>query len=128
MTTIQREPHVQQLPMVNRRFEQVFHQDFRQCTCEMPMLSKKWNDALGTFVAIRLCCLAKAVEQLTGQRLYEVHDFDPKWVWDCRELHQCEGADGTIEMVERGPPPPWLLKRLREKGIEVPNLPPERQE
>jgi len=26
-------------------------------------------------------------------------------------------------MVERGVPPDWLLKRFREKGIEVRNLP-----
>jgi hypothetical protein len=116
-------PQVQQLPMVNRRFEQVFHADHRACTCAMPMVSKKWNDALGTFVAIRLCCMARAVEQLTGQSLYQVFDFDPKWVWDCTERHQSEASDGTVEMVERGPPPAWLLKRFREKGIEVRNLP-----
>jgi hypothetical protein len=40
------------------RFEQVFHRDHRYCDCEMPMISKKWNEALGTMVCIRLCCLA----------------------------------------------------------------------
>lgn len=114
---------VEQLPMVNRRFEQVFHKPRRTCACAMPMLSRKWNDALGTFVTIRLCCMARAVEGLTGLKLYEVDHFDPKWVWDCAELHQAEGQDGTVEMVERGPPADWLLKRFREKGIEVRNLP-----
>jgi len=116
-------PKVEQLPMVNHRFEQIFHRDHRACSCEMPMVSRKWNDALGTFVAIRLCCLAKAVEQLTGQKLYEVYDFDPRWVWDCTELHQSDGGDGTVAMVERGAPPAWLLKRMQEKGVEVLNLP-----
>lgn len=114
-----------QLPMVNRRFEQIFHKDHRACTCEMPMTSKKWNDALGTFVVVRLCCMAKALEQLTGLSLYEVFDFDPKWVWDCDELHQAEGEDGTVTMRPRGAPPRWLLERLHKKGIEVRNLPTE---
>jgi hypothetical protein len=113
-----------QLPLQKgTRFEQVFHRDHRACACEMPMVSRKWNDALGTFVAVRLCCMAKAVEELTGLRLYEVYDFEPRWVWDCKGLHQAEGQDGTVEMVERGPPPEWLLKRFREKGVEVLNLP-----
>ena len=112
-----------QLPMTNRRFEQVFHQDFRHCNCELPYISKKWNDALGTFTAIRLCCLAKAVEKLTGEKLYEVHEFDPKWQWDCTEKHQSIGPDETVEMVERGPPPKWLLKRFQKKGVKVHNLP-----
>ncbi len=86
------------------------------------MVTKKWNDALGTFVALRLCCLAKAVEQLTGERLYEVYDFEPAWVWDCNELHQAEAGDGTVEMTPRGKPPEWLLQRLQKKGIEVKNL------
>lgn len=122
-------PKPEQLPMVNRRFEQVFHRDHRACNCEMPMISRKWNDALGTFVAMRQCCAAKAIEKIAAHLgiecgpLYEVFDFDPKWVWDCKELHQAEGDDGTVQMVERGAPPPWLLKRFREKGIEVRNLP-----
>ena len=117
--------NIKQIPMVGRRFEQIFHQDVRHCDCEMPYISKKWNDALGTFTAVRLCCMAKAVEKLTGERLYEAYDFDPRWVWDCKELHQSQSEDGTVEMVERGAPPAWLLKRMRDKGVEVRNLPAE---
>ena len=112
-----------QIPMSNKRFEQVFHQDFKHCACEMPYVSKKWNDALGTFTAIRLCCMAKAVERLTGERLYEVFEFEPRWTWDCTEKHQSEGQDGTVVMVERGPPPKWLRERFAKKGVEVRNLP-----
>ena len=115
-------PSVEQLPMVKKRFEQVFHRDHRYCDCEMPMTSKKWNDALGTFVCIRLCCMAKALEESTGKKLYEVFDFDPRSVWDCTELHQSDAGDGTVQMVERGNPPPWLLERFQKKGIEVVNL------
>ena len=123
-------PKCEQLPLEKgTRFEQVFHRDHRACSCEMPMVSRKWNDALGTFVAIRLCCMAKAVERIAQAMgievgdLYEVFDFDPRWVWDCKGLHQAEAADGTVEMVERGPPARWLLERFRQKGIEVLNLP-----
>ena len=109
------------------RFEQVFHQNFRHCDCAMPMLSKKWNEALGTFVAIRLCCLAKAVEKLTGEKLYEVYDFTPRWEWDCAEIQQCADPDGsdTIVFEERGKPPAWLEKRFREKGVRIYNHPDE---
>ena len=105
------------------RFEQAFHAHHRYCDCAMPMTQKKWNDALGTFIVIRLCCMARAVEELTGIELYQVFDFPARWVWDCTELHQAEGPEGTVEMVERGAPPDWLLARFREKGIEVRNLP-----
>ena len=109
------------------RFEQVFHQNFRHCDCEMPMLSKKWNEALGTLVAIRLCCLAKAVEKLTGEKLYEVHEFTPRWEWDCAEIQQCADPDGSAAVVfqERGKPPAWLEKRFREKGVRIYNHPDE---
>ena len=114
-------------PAVSRsgkpRFEQVFHKDHRYCDCEMPMVSKKWNDALGVMVNIRLCCLAKAVEELTGKSLYEVYEFDPKWEWDCDELHECPSLDGTVELRHRGQPPDWLLKRMKERGVPVHNLP-----
>ena len=124
---------VRQLPMGSeepvlegqQRFEQVFHQNFRHCDCEMPMITKKWNEAMGTFVALRLCCLAKAVEKLTGERLYEVYHFAPRWVWDCDAIEPKERPDGTIEMRQKGPPPKWMLKRMRERGIAVRNLPRE---
>ena len=70
---------------------------------------------------------ARAVERLTGLKLYEVYDFDPKWTWDCDGPIQCEGPDGTVETRPHGPPPTWLLERMRKKGVEVLNL-PERPE
>jgi hypothetical protein len=110
-----------------QRFEQIFHQDFRHCDCAMPMLLKKWNDALGTFVAIRLCCLARAVEKLTGQKLYEVYDFAPKWEWDCARVEPCAAADGSdaLEYRMKGPPPRWLGERLKKKGLPIYNEPSE---
>lgn len=89
----------------------------------MPMTLKKWNEALGTFVILRLCCMSRAVEALTGIPLCEVFDFPPGWVWDCQELHQKAADDGSVELVERGVPPRWLLDRFRQKGVVVKNLP-----
>lgn len=105
------------------RFEQVFHQDFRHCDCAMPMIQKKWNEALGTFVALRMCCLARAVEEITGQTLYEVYDFEPRWEWDCAKKEPRTQPDGTVEVCDKGPPPNWLLTRLQQKERTVHNLP-----
>lgn len=107
------------------RFEQCFHRDHRYCDCAMPMTLKKWNDALGTFVVLRLCCMARALEQLSGISLCEIFDFPPGWVWDCDELHECQGDDGTVTLKPRGVPPRWLRERLQQKGIEIRNLPEE---
>lgn len=117
-----------QIPLVERRFEQIFHRERRGCDCEMPMVMRKWNEALGTLVDVRLCCMAKTVERIAAAlgidapQLYEVLDFDPRWEWDCDELHQRCDEHGTVEMAPRGKPPAWLLKRLEAKGIEVKNL------
>ncbi len=118
-----------QIPMVNHRFEQIFHRERRACDCEIPMVSRKWNEALGTLVDVRLCCAMKTIERIAkhldieAPALYEAFDFDPRWAWDCNERHQKTQPDGTIEMVERGAPPAWLRKRFEAKGIEVLNLP-----
>lgn len=105
------------------RFEQCFHADHKYCDCAIPMTLKKWNEALGTFVVLRVCCMARAVETLTGIPLMEIFDFPPGWVWDCDELHECQGDGGRIEMRPRGEPPRWLRERMEQKGIEIKNLP-----
>jgi len=101
------------------RFEQVFHRQHRYCDCAMPMVSKKWNEALGTFVVIRLCCLARAVEELTGKKLYEVYDFEPRWQWDAEAVERREDPDGSVEIVEKGMPPEWMVQRFDQKGIKI---------
>ena len=111
-----------QLDLSEPRFAQIFHREHRYCDCEIPMTLKKWQDALGTFVVIRVCCAAKALQEMLGIDLYQVFEFPPKWVWDCDELHE-KDVDGVVEMVPRGVPPRWLLKRMLAKGIEIRNLP-----
>lgn len=104
------------------KFEQAFHRDYRACTCAMPMVSRRWNEALGTFVTIRMCCLARAVEELTGQKLYEVEHFPPRWEWDCNARKLREYPDGTKEETIQGPPPRWLRERMEAKGIPIKNM------
>ena len=97
--------------------EEIMTRDYKNCDCEIPHLIRKWNAALGAFIEIRMCCLAKAVEQLTGQSFYDVFEFEPEWVWDCDDIvTKPNGA-----MKRKGLPPPWLLKRMKQKGIEVKN-------
>lgn len=112
-----------QIKVKQQKFEQIFHRDSKYCDCAMPMVSKKWNDAMGTFVCIRLCCMAKALEQLTGMSLYEVFHFQPKWQWDCEEMIEKTDVTGTIQLVKRGPPPSWMAKRMKDKGIHIKGLP-----
>ena len=98
-------------------------EDFKQyprgtCNCEKPIGWKGANPVAGTGVYLRLCCTAKELEKLAGLTpgtLYQVFDFEPSWVWDCNRI---ERHGGTL-----GSPPPRVLKRLKEKGIEVLNLP-----
>lgn len=131
MTASKQMPKAEQLPMVGRRFEQIFHRDHRFCECEMPMTSKKWNDALGTFVVIRLCCMAKTVQKIAEKlgidtnALYEAFNFDPRWEWDCAEEHEALDENDSPTRRPRGVPPKWLRKRMHGKGIAVKNLPPE---
>ena len=71
------------------------------------------------FTEIRLCCLAKAVELLTGLRLFEAWQFDPLFEWDCTELVQ--DKDGT--MIQRGVPPRFMRQRMAKRGISIRHLP-----
>ena len=98
--------------------EEVLHRNYKYCDCEIPHVARKWHAALGVFVEIRLCCLAKAVEKLTGESFYEAFEFEPEWVWDCNEMTRKQ--DGS--MRRKGNPPTWLQKRMLERGIEIKNL------
>ena len=116
-----------QLPIVSERFEQIFHKDHRDCDCEMPMVSKKFDYHLGTFVGVRLCCMAKLVDKIAdklgieSRDVYEVFNFDPTMEWDCEGLHEGLDIDGQKVMRKRGNPPAWKLKRLHDKGHPVHN-------
>lgn len=93
----------------------LYRRDYHTCHCEWPYVERKWSESIGVFAEIRLCCLAKAVEQLTGLKLFEVFSFTPLWTWDCCELVQQPG--GT--WAARGCPPDFMLERMRERGIVV---------
>ena len=93
----------------------LIQRDYHTCDCEMPYIERKWNDALGVFTEIRLCCLAKAVQELTGIVLYEVFEFQPVWEWNCNDI--VIGEDGTRHL--RGCPPKFMLERFAKRNIRV---------
>lgn len=93
-----------------------------KCDCEMPFVMRKWHDCLGTLVELRLCCLAKKVEELLGLpkgSLFTVFDFEPERTWDCAQKvwHPEEK-----KYKDLGAPPKWLKQRMQQKGIEIKNL------
>ncbi len=95
--------------------------DKRDCDCPMPMVSRKQHRALGRGAGIRFCCMARALEsfmELPQGTLYFWAEFKPDWVWDVSEYVE----DGEGGMVQRGFPPPWLLKRFAERGTELVGL------
>lgn len=96
----------------------IYRRDYHTCDCPLPYVERKWNEALGLFAEIRLCCLARAVEALTGLTLFETFEFDPLWEWDCDAM--VPERDGSL--VRRGPPPAFLRERMERKGILIKNL------
>jgi hypothetical protein len=103
--------------------------DRRTCNCELTYVHKKRHAALGLGIEIKLCCLAKKVEELAGLppgTFFWAMDFQPSWEWDCDQMNTIRrrDEDGSIieEHVRQGPPPPWLLKRLQDKGLSVHGL------
>ncbi len=104
-------------------FGEAFHDAVRkECDCAIPSVQRKWNDFLGTMQDLRLCCMAKALEELTEIPMTAVYYFEPKMEWDCGEELVKEAEDGTKTTRLRGAPLKWMLKRMAEKGIEPRNL------
>lgn len=104
--------------------------DKKLCNCEIPTVRRKWNAALGTGIEIRLCCLAKKVEELADLpegTFFLALDFEPTWEWDCKRsmVQRRSLSDGTVEetSITLGPPPRWLQERMQNKGIPIHNLP-----
>lgn len=116
---IETERYLESIRGAKSTLRDVYQRDYHTCDCPMPYIERKWNEALGLFCEIRLCCMAKAVEQLTGVTLFETFEFEPLWEWDCDGLVQ--QADGT--MIKRGPPPKFLQERFDRRGIAVKNRP-----
>jgi len=124
----------------NREIERLFVQseedfiarDHRQCDCPLTYVHRKRHAALGTGIEIRLCCLAKKVEELAGLppgTFFFAMDFEPSWEWDCEQPMESHRRlpDGSVETVTKklGPPPRWLRERLEAKGRPIHNLPPD---
>ena len=93
----------------------LYQRDYHTCDCPLPYVERKWSEPIGTFCELRLCCLARAVEALTGLKLFETWDFTPVWEWDCGAVVATD--DGTRR--RRGPPPAFMRERMEAKGIGV---------
>jgi hypothetical protein len=109
--------------------EDFIEHDRRTCNCELTYVHKKRHAALGVGIEIKLCCLAKKVEELAGLpagTFFWTMDFKPSWEWDCDQMNTVKRRteDGSVveEYVRQGRPPQWLLDRMQAKGIEVKNL------
>ena len=109
--------------------EDFISRDRRTCDCELTYVHRKRHGALGTGIEIRLCCLAKKVEEMAGLpagAFFSTFDFEPSWEWDCDSMHTTEEtlSDGsTVKNEYRlGNPPRWLKERMDRKGIKIKNL------
>lgn len=113
---------LRKLKVLSYTVEDIRSQDKRaKCGCPMPFVRRKWHRALGRLVELRLCCLAKVVEQgfgLPSGTLYETFEFEPTREWDCNETVK----DRHGQNVRKGPPPKWLKDRMDKKGIAIKNL------
>jgi hypothetical protein len=99
----------------NSEFAKALHSPFRaKCDCEWPRVGRSGSGALGIVVEIDLCCLARAVEKLTGEKYYRVTMTEPVFEWDAHELVPLPGTDRT---APRGPMPPYMAKRATKMGI-----------
>jgi hypothetical protein len=110
--------------------EDFISEDHRTCDCPLTYVHRKRHAALGTGIQIRLCCMARFIEQqfdLPEGTFFRSIDFEPSWVWDCDHVSitSRQNADGSISQraVRLGPPPRWLRERMEQKGIEIRNLP-----
>lgn len=109
--------------------EDFIARDRRMCGCELTYVHRKRHAALGAGIEIRLCCLAKKVEELAGLpkgSFFYAMEFQPTWEWDCdaTQLTSKTMPDGSVEdrEVRLGNPPRWLKERMDKKGIKVKNF------
>jgi len=109
--------------------------DRRTCNCTLTYVHKKRHAALGVGIEINLCCLAKKVEELADLppgTFFWAMDFRPSWEWDCDKEWETNKRqpDGSVITTKGslGPPPKWLLKRFKQRGIKVHNLPDKLKE
>jgi len=104
-----------------------------KCDCEYPHVQRSGSQALGIVLDIDLCCLAQAVERLTGERYYRATYTEPVFNWNPDTLVEMHPSDRrhlncdncyTDDIEEEGhvgklgTPPPWMARRL-DKMTEV---------
>lgn len=112
--------HVISLPS-----EEAFkHLERGTCACEKPISWRGTVPPAGTGVVLKLCCMAKELEQLLGLppgTFYQVYEFPPSWVWNSAQesVTREKGPDGAEVEVRhvRGKPPKWIQERMKRKNI-----------
>jgi len=105
----ERLPTVEEIRSVDKR---------STCDCPMPFVHRKWHRALGTFAELRLCCMARKIEEVLGipqGTFYKAIDFEPTRVWD--EGQMVDDTQGGMKPL--GEPPKWLKMRMENKGIKT---------
>ena len=94
-------------------WHEAFHSPYKVvCNCEWPHVARSGSQALGLVIDIDLCCLAKAVEILTGQRFYRLTKTAPVFQWDADELVVDDRDPEHKQLRRRGEPPPFMVKRF----------------
>jgi hypothetical protein len=106
--------------------------DGKTCDCPITHVHQKRHGALGRGIRVRVCCMARVVEEHFGLEpgtLFQVYDFEPSWEWDCKKAicKEYTHPDGSVSVIEStlGEPPNWLRVRMAEKGIPILNDPKE---
>ena len=107
--------------------------DGRTCSCPLTHVHRKRHGALGQGIQVRVCCMARIVEERFGLEpgtLFQLFEFDPSWEWDCDAPIRKEypNHDGSVTVIEstRGEPPRWLRERMEAKGLPIVNDPQAR--
>ena len=104
------------------------------CNCPFPIHTEIENVYLGKKVILRLCCLAKAVEKITGEKFLFIEKGDyPQEDWDENEEKKFQTQErlrkawkehkekyGEKDLPPCPPPykkkpmPSWIKKRLNK--------------
>lgn len=109
-------------PEALAELEAIYQRDYHTCDCPWPHIERAWGGAVGIFREIRLCCMARALEQVMGVpegTFYQTWDFTPSFEWDSAEIVREERPDGTVHEHARGEPPKWMLERMLAKGLTI---------
>lgn len=70
-----------------------------QCNCDIPFLWETYSPFLGRATRIRLCCIARYLEEYFETSFHQTWDAEPQLKW----------PDAEKDM------PDWIVRRIEEK-------------